>query len=113
MIVDTRECWQNSIMDESLGDLHRLLLLCRRHHRMVHEGGFGLRTQADGQIVFTDPQGRNLPNSGETRFRGNVFTLTTQNTRCGLRITPETGACQWHGEAMDDNHAMLGMLQLE
>jgi len=24
MIVDTRECWQNLIMDESLGDLQRL-----------------------------------------------------------------------------------------
>jgi len=28
MIVVTHECWQNSIMDESLGDLQRLRGCC-------------------------------------------------------------------------------------
>ncbi len=93
--------------------MDNLVLLCRRHHRLVHEAGFGVHAQADGQICFTDPQGRNLPDTGETRFRGNVFALTTENARSGIHITPQTGECCWDGQAMDDNDAMLCMLQLE
>jgi len=74
--------------------MDNLLLLCRRHHRMVHEGGFGLRRCDDGQIYFTDPQGKHLPDAAETRFRGNVIAITTGNARAGLSIGPQTGACR-------------------
>jgi len=94
-------------------NMGNLVLLCRRHHRLVHEGGFGVRRSADGRISFSDPQGRHLPDAGETRFRGNVFRLFAQNTRHGIRISPQTGACRWQGERMDDDLAVLGMLQLE
>jgi hypothetical protein len=37
--------------------VHNLLLVCRRHHRMVHApGGFGL-TLEDGSPVFRRPDG--------------------------------------------------------
>jgi hypothetical protein len=91
--------------------LNNLVLLCRRHHRLVHEGGFGVRSQADGQIYFTDQQQQQLPQSGNTRFRGNVFALTTQNDKSGLQITSQTGECQWGGEQMDDDLAILCLLQ--
>ncbi len=93
--------------------LNNLVLLCRRHHRMVHEEGFGIHSRADGQFYFTDPQGHHLPDAAESRFSGNVFALTTENSRSGIRITPQTGECRWGGEVMDDNDAILGMLQLE
>jgi hypothetical protein len=89
------------------------VLLCRRHHRLVHEGGFGVHRQADGQIYFTDQQHHHLPQTGDTRSRGNVFALTTQNDKSGLQITSQTGECQWGGEQMDDDLAILCMLQLE
>ncbi len=94
-------------------NLYNLVLLCRRHHRMVHEGGFAVCTRADGRISFFDPQGCHIPDAGETRFRGNVFRLFTENTRHGIRISPRTGTCRWQGEQMDDDLAVLGMLQLE
>ena len=93
--------------------LNNLLLLCRHHHRLVHEEGFGVHSQADGQVHFTDPQGQHLPEAADTRSRGNVFALKSENRRSGLRITPQTGECQWGGERMDDDLAILGMLQLE
>jgi len=93
--------------------LKNLVLLCRRHHRMVHEDGFGLHARADGQIYFTDPRGKTLPDTGDTRFRGNVFELMTENDRRDVQVTPETGECRWGGEVMDDNDAILCMLQLE
>ena len=36
-------------------DLSNLVLLCRRHHRMVHEGGWQLIKQDDGPIVTVAP----------------------------------------------------------
>jgi hypothetical protein len=41
--------------------LDNLVLLCRRHHRLVHEGGFGCEKTADGEVVFTNPAKERLP----------------------------------------------------
>jgi hypothetical protein len=38
--------------------LGNLVLLCRDHHRLVHEGEFGVERIADGTIRFTRPDGR-------------------------------------------------------
>lgn len=39
--------------------LHNLLLLCRRHHRLVHQGGFGLE-MSEGRPLFRRPDGSRL-----------------------------------------------------
>ncbi len=93
--------------------MKNLVLLCRRHHRMVHEEGFSIHPQADGEIFFTDPQGRHLPPAAKLRFRGNVIALTTENAQSGVQISPDTGKCCWGGEQMDDDLAVLCLLQLE
>jgi hypothetical protein len=93
--------------------LNNLVLLCRRHHRMVHEEGFSIHSQAGGQVIFADPQGHYLPDAAESRFSGNVFSLMTENSQSDIRITPKTGECRWGGEQMDDDLAILCMLQLE
>jgi hypothetical protein len=94
-------------------DMDNLVLLCRRHHRMVHEDGFGIRTGPDGRVHFTDPSGQELPHAGERRFRGNVFSLTRENSRAGVQINADTGKCRWQGEKMDHDLAIMCMLQLE
>ena len=38
--------------------LHNLILLCARHHRAVHEGGFRVCTDRDAKAVFFSPTGR-------------------------------------------------------
>ena len=38
--------------------LSNMLLLCRRHHRRVHEDGYSVCSDTRGQIVFFTPQGR-------------------------------------------------------
>jgi hypothetical protein len=41
-----------------------LVLLCRRHHRLIHgEGGFGLAME-QGEPVFRRPDGRRLDDRG-------------------------------------------------
>ena len=37
--------------------LDNLVLLCRRHHRAVHEGGFGLIRYDDGSVTFLRQNG--------------------------------------------------------
>jgi Domain of unknown function (DUF222)/HNH endonuclease len=44
--------------------LDNLVLLCRRHHRAVHEGGFCVSTVRGGAIEFQRPDGRPLPATG-------------------------------------------------
>jgi len=36
-------------------DLDNLVLLCRRHHRMVHEGGWQLIKTENGEVVTIAP----------------------------------------------------------
>jgi len=54
-----------------------LILLCSAHHRMVHEGGFSIEKDFEGQWYFLRPDGRPIahgpvytePVSGETMVR--------------------------------------------
>lgn len=41
-------------------ELSNLVLLCGFHHRLVHEGGWGLHLTAEGDRVFVRPDGRPL-----------------------------------------------------
>jgi len=93
--------------------LDNLALLCRRHHRLVHEGGFGIRKSMIGALEFTNPAGAVIPTGPETRCRGNVFALFSAHQQAGIQITPTTSHSLWLGEKMDDELAVLGMLQLE
>jgi hypothetical protein len=79
----------------------------------VHEGGFGIRTSAHGAIEFTDPTGAVIPPGPDRRSRGNVLNLFTTHRQSGINITPTTAHSLWLGERMDDDLAVLGMLQLE
>ena len=41
--------------------LDNLVLLCRRHHRLVHEGGYGIERLPRGKLRFLDPVGAPVP----------------------------------------------------
>ncbi len=38
-------------------ELDNLVLLCRHHHRLVHEGGYSLSRDSEGQLRFARPDG--------------------------------------------------------
>jgi hypothetical protein len=93
--------------------MDNLLLLCRRHHRLLHEEGFSIDRSADGNINFNSPDGTTIPPGPDTRFRGNVLALTDQNRELGLNITSNTSVPEWYGEKMDHSLAVLGLIQRE
>ncbi|NNE06189.1 MAG: DUF222 domain-containing protein [Xanthomonadales bacterium] len=90
-----------------------LVLLCRAHHRLVHEGGFGVEMKRGQQVQFTNPRGETLPPAAETRFRGNVFAIHAVNQKSGLGITPKTPVPSWLGEKMDPDMAVDALLACE
>ncbi len=44
--------------------LDNLVLLCTRHHRLVHEGGFKIEIDHDNQRFFRRPDGKAVPECG-------------------------------------------------
>jgi hypothetical protein len=44
-------------IDGGVTSLENLVLLCRRHHRAVHEGGFDAIRHRDGSVTFLRPNG--------------------------------------------------------
>jgi hypothetical protein len=93
--------------------IENLVLLCRHHHRLVHEGGFGLGKSINGAIEFSNPAGEIIPTGPARNSRGNAWSLFKQHSESGIHITPKTSHSLWLGEKMDDDMAIQVMLQLE
>jgi hypothetical protein len=80
-----------------------LTLLCRRHHRAVHEEGFQVERQADGELRFRRPNGRPLPEVPPTPQIPNdpVSVLRARNVAEGLQLHARTTMPGWLGEHLD------------
>jgi uncharacterized protein DUF222/HNH endonuclease len=80
-------------------DPENLVLLCRHHHRLIHEGGFSVTGNANEKLVFRDPQGKLLDESPQPP-PGSLVALRAQNHAAGHAIGPET-LLTGTGERMD------------
>ena len=112
--------------------LSNLVSLCSFHHRLVHEGGFGVTRTDDGLFVFTRPDGQRISECAaqplpEARSRGNASAEPVlmgdaaledfqrmiddyvEKVYPGNKITPRTAACKWTGERMDYSFAIESM----
>ncbi|MCB9727159.1 MAG: DUF222 domain-containing protein [Deltaproteobacteria bacterium] len=83
--------------------LDNLVLLCRRHHRLVHEGGFEVARERSGELRFRTPEGCVLLASPPlpTLAPGAPERLAAAHRRRGLDIGPTTTLPGWRGESMD------------
>jgi len=83
--------------------LSNLALLCRRHHRAVHEEGFQVARGADGALRFTRPDGQALPEVPATSKvpADPVEALREHHNAHGLRINARTACPGWFGERLD------------
>src|SRR5204863_955372 len=83
--------------------LSNLALLCRRHHRAVHEEGYQLDRQPDGELRFRRPDGRPLPEvPPPLEVLGDpVKILHTQHDAEGTVLNARTTTPGWLGERLD------------
>jgi hypothetical protein len=83
--------------------LTNLVLLCRRHHRAVHEEGYQVARGPDGAFQFRRPDGRALPDVPPPAAVPDdpVETLRATNEARQLRIHAHTGCSGWLGERLD------------
>jgi len=79
--------------------LGNLVLLCRFHHRLVHEGGVRIERLDDGALRFLRPDGRPYTEPCGDGPTAPPRPLPTH--AAGAAITPETTAITWRGERMD------------
>src|SRR5213592_5239837 len=80
--------------------LSNLALLCRRHHRAVHEEGYQVERQPDGALRFGRPDGVLLPDVPPPAMVATdpVHALRTQNHTQGLHARTVTPG--WLGERL-------------
>ena len=88
--------------------LDNLVLLCRYHHRLVHEGGYGLAVH-NKEFLFTRPDGVVLPQVPP--LPRPTMDIETVNQQHGLAIDADTGVTLWDGHPMDHHMAVAGMVQ--
>jgi hypothetical protein len=89
-------------------ELSNLVTLCRWHHRLVHEGGTGVRPRRGGGWQFFRPDGREFTPEGEDLHADYLGTEIESVHRAeGILITEETAATRWRGERMDFDHGVM------
>jgi 5-methylcytosine-specific restriction endonuclease McrA len=83
--------------------LSNLALLCRRHHRAVHEEGYQLERLASGALRFRRPDGRPLPEVPPPASvpADPVGALRVQHDAQGIRLHARTACARWLGERLD------------
>ena len=77
-----------------------LVLLCSRHHHLVHEGGFGV-TGSNGQVTFTRPDRSIITPVPVPVPVGSAGGVVEQNIQLGLNITADTPVSLSNGERID------------
>jgi len=92
-------------------ELENLLLLCRYHHRALHEGGFRVELDADGISRFYAAAGWEIPEAPPApRLEGDpAVELTRHNWVDGIAIDSSTGFPRWQGERLDLGYAIDGL----
>jgi hypothetical protein len=88
--------------------LPNLTMLCRRHHRAVHEEGFQVERQPDGELCFRRPDGRLIAESPalSTVPADPVGMLRVLNDAAGIHTDAQTSKPGWFGERLDVGYAI-------
>jgi Domain of unknown function (DUF222)/HNH endonuclease len=88
--------------------LSNLTMLCRRHHRAVHEEGYQVERQPDGELQFRRPNGRVLPEvpPAPELHSDAVEIVRAQNVAEGLHLHSRTAMPSWLGEPLDVGYAI-------
>ena len=92
--------------------LDNLVLLCRHHHHLVHEGGFDCEKSADGEISFKDQRAQALDSSHSMPgvAANDDVQQWLDREFFEANIDSETCTARWHAGERMDWHAAVGSL---
>jgi hypothetical protein len=100
--------------------LANLVLLCRFHHRLVHEGGVAIDVLDDGALRFRRRDGVSFETSEHEHARDEHANarrpthwraLVAAHRRHGLEINKDTAVTTWRGERVDYHLAVATLLE--
>jgi hypothetical protein len=88
--------------------LSNLVLLCRRHHRSVHEDGFQVERLDDGAVQFRRPNGWILPEVPEPPDVPDdaADVLGSQNAAAGIHVDAGSLRPDWDGTRLNLGYAI-------
>ena len=94
--------------------LDNLVLLCRHHHRAVHEEGYRIEGSPDGELRFFRPQGWEIPYvpPAPALTKDPLDSLSSLLAAEGVSIHANTAFPTWDGGRLDLNWAIQGYRQL-
>jgi hypothetical protein len=83
--------------------LSNLALLCRRHHRAVHEEGYEVERRPDGELTFRHPRGWEIPHVPPPMSIPDdpAGAIRASNAADGVEPSAHTAAPGWLGERLD------------
>ncbi len=101
--------------DGGATNLANTVLLCRRHHRAVHEEGFSLRLAPDGTARFYRPGGRPLPQAPALPAAAEEPAAVLAALLARLDVAVDGGATlpDWWGYPVDYAWAIDWLLYLD
>jgi 5-methylcytosine-specific restriction endonuclease McrA len=88
--------------------LSNLTMLCRRHHRAVHEEGYQVEREADGALRFRRPDGEVMPDIAPRPAVPDdpAAALQARNQAEGLALDARTAMPLWQGERLDVGYVL-------
>jgi len=86
--------------------LSNLALLCRRHHRAVHEEGYQVERQPDGELQFRRPDGRLLPAAPPSPKVGEDVVNQLRARHAAQGLHGRTAMPGWLGERLNVGYAI-------
>lgn len=89
-------------------EIGNLVQLCSYHHRLVHEGGYGIEVGADHRLEFRRPDGRVIPVRCEAR-RASGRDIVEQHRSRRMGIGPDTCRPLSAGDRLDYDMAVMGL----
>ena len=99
--------------------LDNLILLCRYHHRLLHNEGYAINKDVEGNFVFHRADEDQLRQAIYPQFTDEVaflvesLAIENEHQSMGLGITSQTAITEWQGEVMDYGLAVGTLLNIE
>lgn len=91
-------------------DLSNLVLLCRHHHRLLHEGGYAMAWGGDGTLIFRRPDGRAIRPTSRCEC-ADPRDILRANRRLSPAISAETAWARSRGERYSLDLTVSGLLE--